>query len=112
LAFIFRGTVLDVGTPEEIVARRKLRGAELESDHAQEAADRLRADAAVDEVAHYGNVLRLVTRDDTDPTVVIERVLTGALRPKSVRPARVGVEDAFVSMVRTDADNGVAKAAS
>ncbi|HWP07132.1 MAG TPA: ABC transporter ATP-binding protein [Polyangiaceae bacterium] len=112
LAFIFRGTVLDVGTPEEIVARRKLRGAELESDHAQEAADRLRADAAVDEVAHYGNVLRLVTRDDTDPTVVIERVLTGALRPKSVRPARVGVEDAFVSMVRTDADNGVAKAPS
>ena len=57
---------------------------------------------AVDEVAHYGNVLRLVTRDDTEPSVVIERVLTGALAPRAVRPARVGVEDAFVSMVRTD----------
>ncbi|HEX5097875.1 MAG TPA: ABC transporter ATP-binding protein [Polyangiaceae bacterium] len=112
LAFIFRGTVLDVGTPEEIVARRKLRGVELESDRAQEVAERLRADAAVDEVAHYGNVLRLVTRDDTDPNVVIERVLTGELRPKSVRPTRVGVEDAFVSMVRSEADDAATKAAS
>jgi ABC-2 type transport system ATP-binding protein len=102
LAFIFRGSVLDVGTPEAIVARRRLRGAELESDRAQEAAEALRRDPAVDEVAHYGNLLRLVTRDDTDPAIVIERVLSGALAPRVVRPARVGVEDAFVSMVRTD----------
>jgi ABC-2 type transport system ATP-binding protein len=114
LAFIFRGTVLDVGTPEEIVARRHLRGAELESDHAQEAAERLRSDAEVDEVAHYGNVLRVVTKNDVEPAVVIERVLTGPLAPRSVRPVRVGVEDAFVSMVRTeaDADAGAQKAAS
>jgi ABC-2 type transport system ATP-binding protein len=113
LAFIFRGSVLDVGTPEDIVARRRLRGAELESDRAQEAAEALRRDPAVDEVAHYGNVLRLVTRDDTEPAIVIERVLTGALAPRVVRPARVGVEDAFVSMVRTDeADPKTLEAAS
>ncbi len=104
LAFIFRGSVLDIGTPEQIVERRRLRGAELESDHAQEAAERLRADAQVDEVAHYGNVLRVVTRDGADPNAVIERVLTGELRPRAVRPVRVGVEDAFVSMVRSDND--------
>jgi ABC-2 type transport system ATP-binding protein len=102
LAFIFRGSVLDVGTPEAIVARRRLRGVELESDHAVEAAEALRRDPAVDEVAHYGNVLRLVTRDDTEPAAVIERVLKGHLAPRVVRPTRVGVEDAFVSMVRTD----------
>jgi ABC-2 type transport system ATP-binding protein len=102
LAFIFRGSVLDVGTPEQIVARRRLRGAELVSRHAQEAAEALRRDPAVDEVAHYGNVLRLVTHDDTEPELVIERVLRGELAPDSVRPVRVGVEDAFVSMVRSD----------
>jgi ABC-2 type transport system ATP-binding protein len=114
LAFIFRGSVLDVGTPEEIVARRRLRGAELESDRAEAAAERLRRDAQVDEVAHYGNVLRVVTRDGADPEAVIARVLTAELRPRSVRPTRVGVEDAFVSMVRSehDADAGAARAAS
>jgi ABC-2 type transport system ATP-binding protein len=114
LAFIFRGSVLDVGTPEAIVARRRLRGAELESDRAQEAAERLRRDAQVDEVAHYGNVLRVVTRDGADPESVVARVLTGELRPRSVRPTRVGVEDAFVSMVRSDdeADAGATRAAS
>jgi ABC-2 type transport system ATP-binding protein len=114
LAFIFRGTVLDVGTPEAIVERRHLRGVELESDHAQAAAERLRSDPAVDEVAHYGNVLRLVTRDDTEPALVIARTLTGELAPRAVRPVRVGVEDAFVSMVRSDneADPAAVKAAS
>jgi ABC-2 type transport system ATP-binding protein len=102
LAFIFRGTLLDVGTPEDIVARRRLRGAELVSPHALEAAEALRRDPAVDEVAHYGNVLRLVTRDDVAPEVVVARVLRGELAPESVRPVRVGVEDAFVSMVRAD----------
>jgi ABC-2 type transport system ATP-binding protein len=102
LAFIFGGSLLDVGTPEDIVARRRLRGAEIVSRHASEAAERLRRDPAVDEVAHYGNVLRLVTKDDVDPELVVARVLEGELVPESVRPTRVGVEDAFVSMVRSD----------
>ena len=114
LAFIFRGTVLDIGTPGDIVARRRLRGAELECEHAQAAAERLRADPQVDEVAHYGDVLRVVTRDDADPEAVVRRVLTGELAPKSLRPVRVGVEDAFVSMVRADeaSDERALKAAS
>jgi len=115
LAFIFRGTVLDVGTPGDIVARRHLRGAELECEHAQEAAERLRSDPEVDEVAHYGNVLRVVTKNDVDPEAVVARMLTGELAPESVRPVRVGVEDAFVSMVRADemaGDAGALKAAS
>jgi ABC-2 type transport system ATP-binding protein len=102
LAFIFRGSVLDIGTPDEIVARRKLLGVEIETSYAARSADALRADSDVDEVAHYGNVLRLVTRNGVEPDVVVARVLTGELAPSAVRPARVGVEDAFVSMVRTD----------
>src|SRR6185295_1137392 len=49
LAFIFRGVVLDVGTPEEVVARRGLRAVELEVDRAPEAAALLRASPQVDE---------------------------------------------------------------
>jgi ABC-2 type transport system ATP-binding protein len=101
LAFIFRGSVLDVGTPEEIVSRRELRGVELELDEASRAAALLRANAAVDEVAHYGNVLRVVTKGGADPEDLTRKTLQG-LPLRSVRPVRVGVEDAFVSMVRAD----------
>jgi ABC-2 type transport system ATP-binding protein len=103
LAFIFGGTLLDIGTPDEIVQRRNLRGVELETADARRAAELLRQDRDVDEVAHYGNVLRLVTRGGADPSAVVRRVLTGALAPRSLREARVGVEDAFVSMVRAEA---------
>lgn len=100
LAFIFRGTVLDVGTPAEVVERRKLSGVEIETERAAQAAEVLRADPAIDEVAHYGNVLRVVTRDGEAAESVVQRLLTGELAPRSLRRVRVGVEDAFVSMVR------------
>src|SRR5207248_692235 len=61
LAFIFRGTVLDVGTPGEIVARRNLRVADLEVHDAPRAAEALRRLPEVDEVAHYGHTMRLAT---------------------------------------------------
>ena len=106
LAFIFRGTLLDVGTPDEIVARRHLRVAELalpSTDQAIAAAAALRARPEVDEVAHYGHLLRVATRGGADPEVLARAVLESAaiLIDKS-RPARATVEDAFVSMVRDD----------
>jgi ABC-2 type transport system ATP-binding protein len=100
LAFIFRGSVLDVGTPEEIVARRKLRVAELQVDDAPRASQELRKLPEVDEIAHYGHTMRLATLGGVDPEELARRVLGPALR--SSRPARVTVEDAFVSMVRHD----------
>jgi ABC-2 type transport system ATP-binding protein len=103
LAFIFRGELLDVGTPAEIVERRLLRVGELEIERATEAADVLRTRADVDEVAHYGSVLRLATKNGADP----EKVAREALAPRGIeirfyRETRVTVEDAFVSMVRDD----------
>jgi ABC-2 type transport system ATP-binding protein len=101
LSFIFRGTLLDVGTPDEIIHRRKLQVVELEVEHAQKAAEALRKDSRVEEVAHYGHALRLVTRD-VDPNAVVSEVLrefSGVSEPKRVRTT---VEDAFVAMVRSD----------
>jgi ABC-2 type transport system ATP-binding protein len=101
LAFIFRGSVLDVGTPEEIVRRRDLRVAELQVEDAPRAARLLRELPEVDEIAHYGHVMRLATLRGVDPEDLARRVLGAAVQ--SSRPARVTVEDAFVSMVRHDA---------
>jgi ABC-2 type transport system ATP-binding protein len=103
LAFIFAGSILDIGEPDEVVARRRLRVAELEVDRAGEAADALRAAPDVDEVAHYGRDLRLATRDLADPADVARRVLDPlGIRTAAYREARVTVEDAFVSMVRQE----------
>jgi ABC-type multidrug transport system ATPase subunit len=104
LAFIFRGELLDVGTPEEIVSRRRLRVAELDVDRADEASATLRAREEVEEVAHFGHSLRFATRRGVDPVDLARRVLgergIAVTDPREIRPT---VEDAFVAMVRADA---------
>jgi ABC-2 type transport system ATP-binding protein len=110
IAFIFRGRVLDVGTPEAIVARRGLHVAELDVEirRAREAADALRARPEVDEVAHYGHILRLATRSGVEPDPLARAVLDPlGIAITSSRATRATVEDVFVSMVR-DEDAGSA----
>jgi ABC-2 type transport system ATP-binding protein len=101
LAFIFHGQLLDTGTPDEVVQRRHLRVAEFEVPRATVAAEALRAHPLVDEVAHFGDFLRVATRNNADPQEVVTGVLTPlAIDVRHYREARVTVEDAFVSMAR------------
>jgi ABC-2 type transport system ATP-binding protein len=103
LCFIFRGEVLDIGTPEEIVERRHLRAAECEVERATDAAHFLRRRPEVDEVAHYGHLLRVATRGGVDPeTLIREELGRHGIALQSFRSVRVSVEDAFVSAVRED----------
>jgi ABC-2 type transport system ATP-binding protein len=103
LAFIFGGTILDTGTPDDIVARRKLVAVEVVVADAAAAAERLRHDPDLDEVAHYGHVLRVVWKGAGDGVERVRKTLGEArLSIESARPARATVEDAFVSMVRED----------
>jgi ABC-2 type transport system ATP-binding protein len=103
LAFIFRGQLLDVGTPEQIIERRALRALELETDKPREAAQLLRQQAEVDEVAHYGHLLRLTTRGDVEPAAFARALLERhGIAVQATSASRVSVEDAFVSMVRED----------
>jgi ABC-2 type transport system ATP-binding protein len=103
LAFIFRGSLLDVGTPAEIVERRALSVAELVVDRATEAADLLRSLPEIDEVAHYGHELRVATRGGIDSRAFTQSALGArGIAVTTARPARVTVEDAFVSMVRDE----------
>jgi len=103
LAFIFGGVLLDVGTPDEIVQRRELRVAELDVDRAAEAAPVLRELPEVEEVAHYGHILRMATRGRADPEAVARAALAArGIAVRSVHETRATVEDAFVAMVRAD----------
>jgi ABC-2 type transport system ATP-binding protein len=103
LAFIFRGAVLDVGTPTEIVARRGLGVVELVVDDPVRAVRALSARQDVDECSHYGHVLRVAVRTG-DPELLVRKVLTDAdVRVESLTLTRTTVEDAFVSMVRQEA---------
>jgi len=104
LAFIFGGALLDTGTPDEIVDKRHLRVAELSLERATEAADLLRAEPDVDEVSHFGDLLRVATLHGRDPEKLAADVLAArGIRIASSRPGRPSVEDAFVSMVRAEA---------
>ncbi len=103
LAFIFGGALLDVGTPDEVVQRRGLRIAELEIERAPEAALALREAAGVEEVAHYGHLLRLAVSGGADPVALAKQILDArGIVVRSAREARTTVEDAFVSMVRAN----------
>jgi ABC-2 type transport system ATP-binding protein len=98
LAFIFRGKVLDEGRPDEIVERRHLAAAEIEVEDAARAEAALEARPEIESVEPYGHVLRIVARE-ADPLAIARDVL-GTV--DDARPARVSVEDAFVSMVRSE----------
>jgi len=105
LAFIFRGAVLDVGTPAEIMERRGLRVAEVECRE-RAVLDSLRADARVEEVAPFGSRLRVTTRRETDPAALVRAAMDAAgVRGDDPVEVRSNLEDAFVSMVRDDARN-------
>jgi ABC-2 type transport system ATP-binding protein len=103
LAFIFGGELLDIGTPDEIVARRRLRIAELVVDRADEASALLRARPELEEVSHFGHRVRVATTRDVDPMALVHEVLDAAgIAMTSAREIRPDVEDAFVAMVRAD----------
>ena len=103
LAFIFGGTVLDVGTPTQVVERRHLRAAEVAVDQPDGAEAALRADPRVAEISHFGGMLRVTTKGETDPLTVVREVFAArGIAPRALHEARVSVEDAFVEMVRED----------
>jgi len=103
IAFIFRGQLLDTGTPRQIVERRGLRAAEAEVADAEQVVPLLRADPRVDEVAHYGHLIRVCTKNQEDPLRVVHDMLRErGSTPAEVREVRATVEDAFVSMVREE----------
>ncbi len=103
LAFIFRGELLDVGTPIEVVDRRRLRIASFEADRPLDAAALLRERPEIDEVEHFGHEMRVAARGGVDPIDLVGRLLPPAgVVVARLREERPTVEDAFVAMVHED----------
>ncbi len=103
LAFIFRGELLATGTPTEVVAMRGLQVAEVEAERTIEAAELLRKTPGVEEVNHFGHIMRIAMRGVSDPSQLVQSTLAAAsIAIKRFSLGRPNVEDAFVSMVRED----------
>lgn len=105
LAFMFRGTILDIGTPDAVVQRRELRVAWVETPNAAAAVDALREHPAVDEVAPFGDRVRLTTRGGTNPITLAHDLLDEAPGVSDAREVTPNVEDAFVAMVHEERAN-------
>ncbi|MGB5191915.1 MAG: ABC transporter ATP-binding protein [Polyangiales bacterium] len=106
LAFIFRGSLLDIGTPAEVIERRNIRVAVITTSNVGRAVDLLTPHPSVDEVAPFGDRLRVATLDAVDPIALAREVLgqsPGVLDAREIVP---NVEDAFVAMVHSEARAG------
>ncbi len=103
LAFIFRGELLAVGTPSEVVASRGLTVLEVSCDQPMRAADVLATLPHVEEVTFLGGLMRVALRGgDQTPGPARAALEEAAIRVHDLRVARANVEDAFVSMVREE----------
>jgi ABC-2 type transport system ATP-binding protein len=102
IAFIFRGTVLDVGTPNEIMERRALSVAEITVNDPIAAARILHQIPEVDEVSHYGSILRVSTKKVAALPLVANVLTENGIVVSGSHEVRATVEDAFVSMVREE----------
>jgi ABC-2 type transport system ATP-binding protein len=102
LAFIFRGSVLATGTPQEIVERGGLSALEVATREAPRAAAALRDHPEVDQVSHFGHMLRVVLQQGADPEQVTRLIEAAGVTVQGVRPGHVSVEDAFIAMVNAE----------
>jgi ABC-2 type transport system ATP-binding protein len=102
LAFMFRGTILDMGTPGAVVERRQIRVALVETPDVTAAVDALSQHPTVDEVAPFGHKIRLTTRGGINPVVLAHDLLDEGPGISDAREIAPNVEDAFVAMVHQD----------
>jgi ABC-2 type transport system ATP-binding protein len=97
LAFIFDGSVLDEGRPDEIVERRHLQAIEVDADDPNALREKLLDRDDIESAELFGGGLRVVAREK-DPAEIVKE-----LSDAKTKPSRASVEDAFVSMTRESA---------
>lgn len=102
LAFMFRGMLLDIGTPSEVIERRQIRVALVLTPDVAGAVDVLKEHPAVDEVAPFGDRIRMATRGGVNPVALAHDLLDEGPGVSEAREIAADVEDAFVAMVHDD----------
>jgi ABC-2 type transport system ATP-binding protein len=100
VAFVAQGEVLDVGTPEQLVARRRLAVCELTPSDPGRARAALFGLDAVEDISVFADVLRVTTRGLPEPAeVLIDFLERSGLAVRSVETRPATIEDAFVAML-------------
>jgi len=102
LAFMFRGRLLDIGTPSEIVERQRIRTALASTRDVARAVQILHGHSAVDEVAPFGDRIRFATRGGVDPVALAHELLDAEPGLRDVREITPNIEDVFVAMVHDE----------
>jgi hypothetical protein len=86
------------------VERRGLRVVELHVGDVTRATEALHQSDQIEEIAHYGNVMRVATRSDEPQKLVAGLLAEADVAVNDLTRTRTTVEDAFVSMVREDGE--------
>lgn len=104
VGLMYAGRLIASGTPAEIKARLPGHLLELTPSDLARAGSLMAETQGILEVQTYGNRLHLFVDDVSQRTPQIEAVLAGAgIQPGGMRAIDVGMEEAFISLVRRQA---------
>ncbi len=102
LAYIAYGNLLAKGTVEEVVRSAGLTTWEVTGKNLHAVADQLRGRPGVEQVVVFGTTLHVSGRDAVQLQASVKPWMTGEYR---WQPIASGLEDVFISLMETAADN-------
>lgn len=100
LAFIQRGRLVAIGTPEEIKRRMPGHVLEVLCDATDLALRLLRQSGAFLEVALYGDQLHVMVSDVNEGTRLIRELLKNHVQVFTIQPIMPSLEDVFIASVK------------
>jgi ABC-2 type transport system ATP-binding protein len=107
VGLMFEGRIVVCDTPERIKGLVKGDLIELRPDHIREARHAIAELAGVLEVQTYGNLLHVFVEDAAHQAPVLQATLAEAgIGVEGLRRTRVRMEEAFISLVRKQAEEG------
>jgi ABC-2 type transport system ATP-binding protein len=107
LAYIAFGKLMAQGTAREIIDSQGLTTWAVLGDDLPAIAAKLQGEPAVEQIAAFGAALHVTGRDATALEATLRRATAGT--PWHVEPAVTGLEDVFIHLMNTSADNYGAK---
>lgn len=103
LAYIAYGKLLARGTAQEIIDSQRLTTWAVTGRDLPTIAAKLRGEPGVEQIAAFGSALHVTSRDATALDVALRHATDGTTW--HIEPAQTGLEDVFIHLMNTSADN-------
>jgi ABC-2 type transport system ATP-binding protein len=103
LAYIAFGKLMAQGTAEEIVASQGLTTWAVSGDDLTALADKLQGAPGVEQIAAFGSALHVTGRDAAALEATLRKATAGTAY--RIEPAATGLEDVFIHLMSSAADN-------